>query len=153
MPTQFNHAPWFIKSRPSRDIYIFTMGIYIIKTETISRNNNCLKIFFLKWIFANYLFSNPQSEFVSLMSIWQPRFLFLIIFFVCLFSCDFNNFIFRFSLKLTRVTPDRNIFSINVELTSTFLLYRGLVLHHHRILNQIIWVWNIKSLHHPVAEL
>ena len=26
------------------------------------------------------------------------------------------------------------IFSINVELTSTFLLYRGLVHHHHRIL-------------------
>ena len=26
--------------------------------------------------------------------------------------------------------------SINVELTSTFLLYRGLVHHHHRILNQ-----------------
>jgi len=38
------------------------------------------------------------------------------------------------SLELTRVNPDRNIFSINVELTSTFLLYRGLVLHHHRIL-------------------
>jgi len=29
---------------------------------------------------------------------------------------------------------DRNIFSINVELTSPFLLYRGLVRHHHRIL-------------------
>ena len=26
------------------------------------------------------------------------------------------------------------MFSINVELTSTFLLYRGLVHHHHRIL-------------------
>ena len=37
------------------------------------------------------------------------------------------------SLELTRVNPGRNIFSINVELTSTFLLYRGLV--HHRILN------------------
>ena len=31
--------------------------------------------------------------------------------------------------------PDRNIFSIGVELTSTFLHYRGLVHHHHRILN------------------
>ena len=41
------------------------------------------------------------------------------------------------SLELTRVNPDRNIFSINVELTSTFLLYRGLVHHHHRILNLI----------------
>ena len=30
------------------------------------------------------------------------------------------------SLELTRVNPDRNIFSINVELTSTFLLYRVL---------------------------
>ena len=39
------------------------------------------------------------------------------------------------SLELTRVNPDRNIFSINVELTSTFLLYRGLVHHHHWILN------------------
>ena len=38
------------------------------------------------------------------------------------------------TLELTRVNPDRNIFSINVELTSTFLLYRGLVHHHHRIL-------------------
>ena len=40
------------------------------------------------------------------------------------------------SLELTRVNPDRNIFSINVELTSTFLLYRGLVHHYHRILNK-----------------
>ena len=39
------------------------------------------------------------------------------------------------SLELTRVNPDRNSFSINVELTSTFLLYRGLVHHHDRILN------------------
>ena len=30
------------------------------------------------------------------------------------------------SLELTRVNPDRNIFSLNVELTSTFLLYRVL---------------------------
>ena len=36
------------------------------------------------------------------------------------------------SQELTRV--NRNIFSINVELTSTFLLYRGLVHHHHPIL-------------------
>ena len=39
------------------------------------------------------------------------------------------------SQELTRVNPDQNIFSINVELTSAFLLYRGLVHHHHRILN------------------
>ena len=42
------------------------------------------------------------------------------------------------SLELTRVNPDRNIFSINVELTSTFLLYRGLVHRHHRILKVLI---------------
>ena len=42
-----------------------------------------------------------------------------------------------FVTELTRVNPDRNIFSINVELTSTFLLYRGLVHHHHRILNYL----------------
>jgi len=35
------------------------------------------------------------------------------------------------------VNPDRNLFSINVELTSTFLLYRGLVHQHHRILNRL----------------
>ena len=37
--------------------------------------------------------------------------------------------------KLTMVNPDRNIFLINVELTSTFLLYKGFVHHHHRIGN------------------
>ena len=41
-------------------------------------------------------------------------------------------FVKKQSQELTRVNPDRNIFSINVELTSTFfLLYRGLVHHHH----------------------
>ena len=38
------------------------------------------------------------------------------------------------------INPNRNIFSINVELTSTFLLYRGLVHHHHRILNAGIFL-------------
>ena len=33
-------------------------------------------------------------------------------------------FVKKQSQELTRVNPDRNIFSINVELTSTFLLYR-----------------------------
>ena len=46
-------------------------------------------------------------------------------------------FVKKQSQELTRVNPDRNIFSINVELTSTFLLYRGLVHHHHEILNQV----------------
>ena len=40
-------------------------------------------------------------------------------------------FVKKQSQELTRVNPDRNIFSINVELTSTFLLYRGLVHHQH----------------------
>ena len=42
------------------------------------------------------------------------------------------------SQELTKVNPDRNIFSINVELTSTFLLYRGLVHRHHRILKRLL---------------
>ena len=37
------------------------------------------------------------------------------------------------SLEMTRLNPDRNIFSINAELTLTFLLDRGLVHYHHRI--------------------
>ena len=58
--------------------------------------------------------------------------------FVCLSSCDFYFFsilMVIISIELTRVNPDRNIFSINLELTSTFLLYRCLVHHHHWILN------------------
>ena len=46
---------------------------------------------------------------------------------------DGNVFVFIFvkkqSQELTRVNPDRNIFSINVEQ----LLYRGLVYHDHRV--------------------
>ena len=36
-------------------------------------------------------------------------------------------------LELTRVNQDQNIFSLNVDLTSTFLLYRGWVHYHHQI--------------------
>ena len=50
------------------------------------------------------------------------------------------------SRELTRVKPDRNIFSINVELTSTFLLYRGLVHHHLWILN-LIYIFGYKVTH------
>ena len=46
-------------------------------------------------------------------------------------SSLFLIFVKKQSQELTRVNPDRNIFSINVELTSTFLLYRDLVHHHH----------------------
>ena len=35
-------------------------------------------------------------------------------------------------------------FLVNVELTSTFLLYRGLVHHHHRILNLVLLYQNCK---------
>ena len=48
-----------------------------------------------------------------------------------LLFCLFLIFVKKQSQELTRVNPDRNIFSINVELTSTVLLYRGLVHHHH----------------------
>ena len=51
-------------------------------------------------------------------------------------SSLFLIFVKKQSQELTRVNPDRNMFSINVELTSTFLLYRGLVHHHHEILKQ-----------------
>ena len=54
------------------------------------------------------------------------------IYYIVFNLCDRNNLKIQ---ELTSVNPDRNIFSINVELTSNFLLYRGLVLHHHRILN------------------
>ena len=43
------------------------------------------------------------------------------------------------SQELTRVNPDRNIFSINGTNIYVFLLYRGLVHHHHQILD-LIWV-------------
>ena len=75
--------------------------------------------------------------------------------FVCLSSCDFYIYLFFLSilmviisLELTRVNTDRNIFSINVELTSTFLLYRGLVHHHHWILNGSHWRYLTKIWHY-----
>ena len=73
-----------------------------------------------------------------------PLFILNNLFCLFIFLWFFSFFIFLsilmviISLELTRVNRDRNIFSINVELTSTFLLYRGLVHHHHRILNQVI---------------
>ena len=51
---------------------------------------------------------------------------------IMIFIIDFDGY---YIVELTRVNPERNIFLMNVELTSTFLLYRGLVHHHHRILN------------------
>ena len=46
-------------------------------------------------------------------------------------------FVKKQSQELTRVNPDLNIFSINAELTSTFLLYRGLVHRHHRVFKHV----------------
>ena len=103
-------------------------------------------IIVLKTIFANYLFFHliiwvlfPYAHLTAQIFILNNLF--------CLFSCDFLQ-IFKYfflsilmviiSLELTRVNSDRNIFSINVELTSTFLLYRGLVHYHHQILNIVI---------------
>ena len=67
---------------------------------------------------------------------------FLFVYFLVIFNKKFFYFLsilmVIISLELTRVNPDRNIFSINVELTSTFLLYTGLVHHHHRILKRHI---------------
>ena len=45
-----------------------------------------------------------------------------------LIKIDFLIFVKKQFQELTRVNPDRNIFSINVELTSTFLLYRSITL-------------------------
>ena len=56
------------------------------------------------------------------------------------------------SLDLTRVNPDRNIFSINVELASTFLPYRGLVHHHYRILNVYSYVSYIAGQKNKLTE-
>ena len=87
----------------------------IFVTETISRNNNSLKTFILK---VNI------CKFVSFMSIWQPPIFFNNLFSLFVFLWFLTNFLsilmVIISLKLTRVTPDRNILSINVELTSTF---------------------------------
>ena len=77
-------------------------------------------------------------------------------FFLCIYQTLQFNFVVHLFLifvkkqsqERMRVNPDRNIFSINVELTSTFLLYRGLVHHHHRVfkLNSFVRVVKLKEL-------
>ena len=57
----------------------------------------------------------------------------LFLLFFNIFIIDFDGY---FSLELTRVNQDRKILSINVELTSTFLPYRGLV-HHYQFVTLI----------------
>jgi len=105
-----------------------------------------LKHFFLNWIFANCLFFH-LIIWVRFSYVHLPAQIFILNNLFCLFIFLWYFTFFTFflsilmviiSLELTRVNPDRNIFSINVELTYTFLLYRGLVHHHHRILNSFI---------------
>ena len=92
----------------------------IFMIETISRNN-CRKIFFKKWIFTNFLFfpyhalnSFPLCPFDGPFFFENNLFYFLVVILIV-----------AMSLELSRINPDRNIFSINVELTSTlFTLQR-----------------------------
>ena len=44
------------------------------------------------------------------MSIWQPKFLFWIIFFVCLFSCEFLQFCYVFFIDFDGYYIVRDIF-------------------------------------------
>ena len=75
---------------PSPALHINLFVFYLHSTETISRNKSCLKKKIFKWIFANYLFSISWSEFASLLSIWQPIWIFLNNLFVCFFLVVFN---------------------------------------------------------------
>ena len=61
-------------------------------------------------------------------------------------------FVKKQSQELTRVNPDRNIFLINVEIKYTFLLYRGLVHHHRRILRLIITIISRQEYEEPIRS-
>ena len=104
----------------------------IFVTEKITRNNNCLKPFFKKWIFANYLFSISWSEFVSFLSSWQPFFLnnfvclFIFLWLLTLFFIDFASY---YIVRTEEGQP------IPKYIYLLYLLYRGLVHRNHRILN------------------
>ena len=72
------------------------------------------------------------------MSIWQPKFLFWIIFFDCLSSCDFLHFLKinfdGYYIVRTDEGQPRPKYIFNKCGTKIyFLLYRGLVHHHHRV--------------------
>ena len=92
----------------------------------------------IKWALYQTKNKTPSHDLSSfpLCPFDSPNFYFDKSFLFVYLLVIFYIFFYRFwwLLELTRVNPDRNIFSINVELTSTFLLYRGLVHHHHRIL-------------------
>ena len=112
-------------------MFMHILILYWVNTKSTSQN----KLYF-------HCFSMPQTK--TSVRIFNPNDDLKIYF--NLYSWVFSNrrfFVKKQSQELTRVNPDRNIFSINVELTSTFLLYRGLVHHHHRLLKE-----NIKLLHY-----
>ena len=85
-----------------------------------------------------------------LYEIYTVSFLILIIPCNCKHVSLFLIFVKKQLQELTRVNPDRNIFSINVELTSTFLLYRGLVHHHHRVFKHVSFF--AKSSNKPLKD-
>ena len=101
----------------------------------------------IKWALYKTKNKTPSHDLSSfpLCPFDSPNFYFDKSFLFVYLLVIFYIFFYRFwwLLELTRVNPDRNIFSINVELTSTFLLYRGLVHHHHRILNKtcVLGTW------------
>ena len=106
-------------------MFMHILILYWVNTKSTSQN----KLYF-------HCFSMPQTK--TSVRIFNPNDDLKIYF--NLYSWVFSNrrfFVKKQSQELTRVNPDRNIFSINVELTSTFLLYRGLVHHHYWILNVI----------------
>ena len=94
-------------------------------TETISRNYNCLKTFFKKAIFANYLFQSHDQSSCPFCPIDGPLFLKNNLFCLFIFLWFFNIFYYR------------------------LLLYRGLVHHHRRILNLSVIDNNIVLCNSP----
>ena len=88
---------WHAQSRGEGLVmfYTHTFCLFLIfLTNTILRFNNCLKTFFIKWYLQIIFFSISWSEFVSVLSIWQPNlflynplrlFIFLWFFFLTIF--------------------------------------------------------------------
>ena len=97
-----------------------------IFTPLISRTNNCLKTFFEVNICKLYFSIQNRSSF-PLCLFDSPKFFleYYNLFCFAYFPVVFNNFFLQIlmviiSLELTRLNPDRNIFSINVEEISFF---------------------------------
>ena len=135
---------------PSK-LFIYTLEKLLI----IFLNTNSLT--YLYKVFYRYLSNLPHLGltmprcvfvFCYLNSIAFCSILFYFVLFCysqsCLYRSLFKSFWQKQSQELTSLNPDRNMFSINVELTSTFfLLNRGLVHHHHRVLNS----FSVKMYH------